>query len=173
MGFVFLVEGLIELLEGLGFQECLFMNLLILTNYQELGVLHDNNTIMHVNIASLVARINLARSQRIQRFLFPTSKIAVHLLFKLCQLGILRGYHIKGNYIEVVMKYVNNRTPFVRLRMAGGLGRNNNISYNRLCHICDRAGSSVFLLSTVDGFLFSSECLVKRIGGILFLKIDL
>jgi ribosomal protein S8 len=71
---------------------------------------------MFIRLAQLISRINLAKAQRIESFKIPNSRINFAMVFKLEEVGILRGFEVQdGNLLCVYMKYVNKRVPFVKL----------------------------------------------------------
>ena len=128
---------------------------------------------MHSPIADLIARLNLARAQRIKSFIFINIKNVNVFLSKLVELGVIRGFTVLGSFVEVFMKYVNGKIPFVKILFVGGLTNRYMVSYYKLLHISDRAGSSVFIVSTKQGYRFNSECIIDRIGGYIVARIDL
>jgi len=71
---------------------------------------------MFVRLAQLISRINLAKTQRISCFKIVNSKVNFAMVFKLEELGILRGFNVEDdNMLCVYMKYVRKRVPFVKL----------------------------------------------------------
>jgi len=129
---------------------------------------------MFVRLAQLISRINLARAQRIDSFKIPNSRINFAMVFKLEELGILRGFEVEdGNLLCVYMKYVKSRTPFIKLRLVGKSSRRSNISLDRLRKVTDRSGSCIYILSTGRGFLTHTECFALSCCGEIVVKIDL
>jgi len=71
---------------------------------------------MFVRLAQLISRINLAKAQRIDSFKIANSKVNFSMVYKLEELGILRGFFVEeGNILRVDMKFVRKRAPFVKL----------------------------------------------------------
>jgi len=70
---------------------------------------------MYVRLAQLISRINLAKAQRIDSFKIVNSKINFAVLFKLEELGILRGFQVEDEHLFVFMKYIKKRVPFTRM----------------------------------------------------------
>jgi len=135
-----------------------------------LGVHLDN---MYVRLAQLISRINLAKAQRIDSFKIVNSKINFAVLFKLEELGILRGFQVEDEHLFVFMKYIKKRVPFTRMWLVGKSSRRGYINLEKLHQLVDRNGSSIFVLSTGRGLLSHSECFALRCSGEIIIRIDL
>jgi len=129
---------------------------------------------MFVRLAQLISRINLAKAQRIESFKIPNSKINFAMVFKLEELGVLRGFSVEeDNMLCVYMKYINKRVPFSKLWLVGKSSRSGSISLNNLRLLTDKHGSSIYILSTGMGFLSHSECFSRKCCGEVVVRIDL
>ena len=129
---------------------------------------------MFVRLAQLISRINLAKAQRIDSFKIANSKVNFSMVYKLEELGILRGFFVEeGNILRVDMKFVRKRAPFVKLWLVGKSSRSGSISLERLRLLSDKNGSSIYILSTGRGFLTHTECFTLKCCGEVVVKIDL
>ena len=134
---------------------------------------HLDSIYMFVRLAQLISRINLAKAQRINSFKIVNSKVNFAVLFKLEELGILRGFQVEEESLFVFMKYVKNRVPFTRIWLVGKSSRRAYVTLEKLHYLADKNGSSIFVLSTGYGLLSHSECFALRCSGEIIIKIDL
>ena len=128
---------------------------------------------MYNKLSNLISMINLAAAKRTKSFEIYSSKFIMDVISKLLKLGIIRGFMLNGNKVEVFMKYVDNRVPFIKVSQVSKVSSKGFVKYNKLKYISDRNGSSVFILTTSSGLKFNYECLNENIGGEIIMKIDL
>jgi len=128
---------------------------------------------MYLRLSLLISRINLAKAQRIDSFKIINTKVNMSFLYKLEELGIIRGFELDYDKLKVYMKYVDKRIPFLHINLVSRPGRVFPISLERLRQVSDKYGSSIFILSTGYGFLTQYECFTLKCCGEVVARIDL
>jgi ribosomal protein S8 len=126
---------------------------------------------MFLQLTRLVARLNLASSQRVKSIRVPSNKSNIYVLEKLLQLGVIRGFHIIDDKIEIVLKYSENKTVFKRIYLMSRSSKIVNVDKIKFLKILNHNSSCVYLLSTSFGLKFTEECVLERLCGILLIKI--
>lgn len=126
---------------------------------------------MYSKINKLITELNLAKIRRVNSFEIEYSLNRLIFLNKLYEYGFIRGFYLNNNYyITVLMKYVNNNVNFSKIYYIKG---KRNINLLNLTKMTNRIKPCLYLLSTSKGYLFSDECFLYNISGIVVARIDL
>jgi ribosomal protein S8 len=128
-------------------------------------------------IPLFLAKINAARKGHFISIKVEQCSVILHLLNMFYEVGIIRGYQIvpDENKIKVIFKYVTGGINiFNEISLVSRPGKRVYVDMLSLYKLKERGGGTVvYIISTSNGILFDSECLIRRIGGEVLIKIVL
>jgi ribosomal protein S8 len=126
-------------------------------------------------ISVFLAKINAARQGHFVSIKVELCTKTMRLLKMFQEVGIIRGYHVvkNENRIKVMLKYVEGSfNIFKKVILVSRPGRKVYVDIVGLYKLKEREGGTViYILSTPKGVLFDSECLIRKIGGEVLVKI--
>jgi len=102
----------------------------------------------------------LSISIEYKNILYCTSILAF-----LVKCGFLRGFKLKNNTIEILLKYYKNNPTILDII----LYKNNYMTYSALCKL--KNTYVVLLISTSNGILTQSEAISLKLGGYVICKL--
>lgn len=113
---------------------------------------------------------NIRNSQGTRQFFVNTknSKICINVLKILICKGFIRGFSVKNNNIEILLKY-NQEKPVIYNNIIFN-SKHFFISYLSLCKL--QKNYELILLSTTKGILTHKEALFYGLGGFIICKIS-
>jgi ribosomal protein S8 len=91
----------------------------------------------------------------------------------LYQLGIIKDFEIKDDYIMIFLKYNKGRTIFKKLKVISLPSKRVYVDLIKLAKLKDKSGGSFYILSTGKGLRTDFECLLLKMGGEVLLKVEL
>lgn len=125
-------------------------------------------------LADFVARLNVAKRKHFKTIRIKPSNIIFSLLRIFEELGIIRGYFILETYeIEILLKYTSSRCAFSKIEVISKPSKRIYVDLLNLNKLKERNAGSILILSTSKGYMLDIECLKERLGGVVFLKINL
>jgi ribosomal protein S8 len=126
-------------------------------------------------IPIFLSKINAARQGHFVSVKVELCTTTLRLLNMFQEIGVIRGYHIVNdeNKIKVMLKYVSGSfNIFYKIALVSRPGKRVHVGVLDLYKLKEREGGTVlYIISTPFGILFDSECLLRRIGGEVLIKI--
>ena len=126
------------------------------------------------SLGDFVSRLEVAyrghlRSIRVLRVNFILD--VLHILYKN---GLIRGFFVSMDYVEVFLKYYQNRVVFYKIELVSRPGRKVYWSLDKLSNrYNNNSFSGFYIISTSFGLVTSNDCLLGRhIGGEVLLKVS-
>ena len=124
-------------------------------------------------LSDFISRLNVARKNKLKTIIIKPSKIILELLKIFESLGIIRGYFITNNYkIEVFLKYNRSKCVFTNLKVLSKPSKRIYVDLENLHKLKEKYPSDILLLSTSNGLMLDIECLKKKRGGLVLLRIS-
>jgi len=124
-------------------------------------------------ISDFIAKLNIARKNRIKTLIINPTKIILELLDSFEKLGIIRGYSIiEGKKVEIMLRYHRSKSIFNNLIVTSKPSRRIYINMLGLRKFKEKYSSDVLLLSTSKGLMFDHNCQKQNLGGLLLLRIS-
>lgn len=125
-------------------------------------------------LSDFIARLNVAKRKHLKTIIIKPSNLVFTLLKIFEEIGIIRGYEVLEDYnIEVFLKYSSSRCAFNNLIVISKPSRRIYVDLLKLHKIKEKYASNILILSTDSGFMLDIDCLKKRKGGLVLLRIVL
>jgi ribosomal protein S8 len=132
-----------------------------------------NNSVIPI----FLAKINAARRGHFVSIKVQQYTIILNLLNIFYEIGIIRGYQIveDENKIKIIFKYVSGSSNiFHEMAIVSRPGRRVFVNLLRLHKLKEKEGGNViYIISTSRGIFIDSECLMRKIGGEVLIKVVL
>jgi ribosomal protein S8 len=124
-------------------------------------------------LSNFVVILNKGARRRLIYAPLPKFKLGIEIISLLYKLGIIRGFSLSDEKINVFYKYYLSSTTFYKVEVVSTPGHK---VYWRLGFLSKKYKKSSFagfyIISTPFGLLTSTECLLyKRISGEVILKV--
>jgi len=125
------------------------------------------------NVGDLISRLRVATKGHLKQINVLNTKQSIALLSIFYKFGLIRGFKINYNFIEVYLKYYKNKPVFFNVQLINLPSKKVYWSLEKLSlnyNINNFAG--IYIISTSKGLLVSNECLLnEHICGKIILKI--
>lgn len=123
-------------------------------------------------LADFIARLNVAKRKHLKTIIIKPNRMIFSLLKIFEEIGIIRGYYILENYdIEILLKYGNSRCAFTDLKIVSKPSKRIYVDMLKLNKLKEFYAESIFIISTGDGLQLDIDCIKKKRGGELLLRI--
>lgn len=124
-------------------------------------------------ISDFIAKLNIARRNRLKTIIITPSKIIFELLDAFERLGIIRGYMINNeNKVEIMLRYHRSKCVFNHLIVVSKPSRRIYVNILNLRKFKEKYSSDILLLLTSKGIMFDYNCEKNNLGGLLLLRIS-
>jgi len=128
-------------------------------------------------LADNIARIINATRNRKQEVELLRSKKMMSIASLLRKHGFIRNYRMCTSTITIQLKYSKDQSVMKDIKYHSHLDTKNILSFAQLTQLTQNqttslGGLSLLVLSTPLGILTNVECLKKKIGGNLLLKVS-
>jgi len=130
---------------------------------------------MNFDIADICVRLNVGCKAYDKIIALRITKISKRIVNILYRQGIINSFFVRDDKILVVLKYIRSK-PFIKnIKVMSTPGKRIYWKLPKLSKYYNaNTLNSFFIISTPNGLLTSSECLLaKRTGGEIILKIEL
>lgn len=126
-------------------------------------------------LASFITTLNIGMIRKLRFVKVARSHIGLRLLRLFYQVGIIRTYRVKGDYISVYFKYYFGRSAFRTISIVSTPGNRCYVTLNELSkHYNYRNFSGFYVLTTPMGLVTSDYCLLTgKVSGEVLLKIEI
>lgn len=124
-------------------------------------------------IINVISTLNFGIKQKKSKIKVLNSKIVRALLKLFIQEGFIWGYsHLNKTYLLVILKKISQFSTWLNIQNYKLNTKNKYISWLNLKKIIQINPTTLFILSTKNGFLNQKQTLKKKIGGKLLCKIN-
>jgi ribosomal protein S8 len=126
------------------------------------------------SIPIFLSKLNIARQGHFVSVKVEHTVITLRLLQMFEEVGIIRGYHIMPleNKIKVVLRYVTGSfNIFFKIKQVSKPHKRIFVDIMHLIKLKEQGGNNIFIISTPNGIMFDSECLLNNVGGEVLIKI--
>jgi len=124
-------------------------------------------------ISDFIAKLNIARRNRLKTIIIIPSKIIFELLKIFEDLGIIIGYHIINDKVEIILKYHESKCAFTHLTVLSKPSRRIYVSLLDLYKFKEKYSSDIMVLSTSKGVMLDVDCIKNKQTGLLLLRISI
>ena len=126
-------------------------------------------------IPIFLSKLNIARQGHFVSVKVEHTAMTLRLLQMFEEIGIIRGYHILPieNKIKVVLRYVaGSFNIFFKITQVSKPSKRVFVDIMHLIKMKElESGNNIYIISTSNGIMFDSECLLNNVGGEVLLKI--
>jgi ribosomal protein S8 len=126
-------------------------------------------------LSIFLSKLNIAKQGHFVSVKVENTAMTLKLLEMFEEIGLIRGYHIVSgeNKIKVILRYVKGSfNIFFKMVQISRPGRRVYVDVMHLVKLKEReSGNNIYILSTPNGIMFDSECIFKRVGGEVIIKI--
>jgi ribosomal protein S8 len=126
-------------------------------------------------LSIFLSKLNIAKQGHFVSVKVQNTEMTLKLLEMFEDIGLIRGYHIVSgeNKIKVILRYVKGSfNIFFKMVQISRPGRRVYVDVMHLVKLKEReSGNNIYILSTTKGIMFDSECILKKIGGEVIIKI--
>jgi len=130
----------------------------------------------HFELSKFISKINIARQGHFKSIKVQHSKIVLKLLEFFEELGLIRGFYIIPNEekIKVFLKYkIGYVGAVIRIKHVSKPSKRVYIDMLKLMKLKEKYSKCFFIIVTKRGLMTDAECLRRRMGGEVLLKIVL
>lgn len=126
-------------------------------------------------LADLVARLNVSSKRHLDCVRICNSSFNLRILVLLYTNGVVRGFHVRSNYILVLLKYCLGRPCFKQITVISRPGCRIFWSLGYLSLIYNYNNfSGFFVISSPKGLITSNDALLSlRLTGEILLKVSI
>jgi small subunit ribosomal protein S8 len=126
-------------------------------------------------LSDMISKLNIASKNRIVSIKVKNTKFCLNVLNILYKNGVIRNYYINEKFINIFLKYYQNRSVFYNIEVISRPGRRVFFSLNNLSlKYSFNNFSGFFIISTSKGIFTSNDCLLGYgISGEILLKINI
>jgi ribosomal protein S8 len=126
-------------------------------------------------LSIFLSKLNIAKQGHFVSVKVENTGMTLKLLEMFEDIGVIRGYHVVSgeNKIKVVLRYVKGSfNIFFKMVQISRPGRRVYVDVMHLVKLKEReSGNNIYILSTCYGIMFDSECILKKVGGEVIIKI--
>jgi len=124
-------------------------------------------------IGDLISRIKVASKGHLKQINVLNTKISIDILDIFYKTGLIRGFKINLGYIEVYLKYYQNKPIFFDIELISVPSKKVYWSLEKLSFKYNlNSFAGFYIVSTSKGLITSTECLLgEKISGKVILKI--
>jgi ribosomal protein S8 len=124
-------------------------------------------------IGDLISRVKVGSKAHLISIKVLNTKISIKILDIFYENGLIRGYHINANSINVFLKYYKNRPVFFDVKLISTPGKKVYWSLNKLSLKYNlNTFCGFYIISTSKGLVTSHTSLLgKNLSGKILLKI--
>jgi len=128
---------------------------------------------VNYTISDFIAKLNIARRNRLKTLIIRPTKIVLELLDSFERLGVIRGYIVNEEQkVEIMLRYHRSKCAFTHLIVTSKPSRRIYVDMLGLRRFKEKYSSDVLLLSTSKGLMFDHNCQKENVGGLLLLRIS-
>jgi len=121
-------------------------------------------------ISYIVSTIKTSIIRKKTTITIKKTKLILNILKTLYKKGFIRNYYTQNNKIIILLKYKKNLPVIQDIKQISNV---NQIKYIKQKNINTLfKNTAEFLISTTEGILTKNECLEKKIGGKILIKIN-